>query len=262
MGKPALDFFADPRARDQVRVHLSRRAAGVSEQYELAVCAADGDIKWLLIAGSPVHDAEGVHVANLAVCADITERKRMEDALSQMSLYDELTGLPNRALFQDRLAQLTRSRHQVGLILLDIDHFHTVNVRHKSAGGDLVLQSLATRLAEAARDGDTVARLGADEFAMLCPESDAHVVRRIASDVMRGHRGAVRRRRTGRVSHRERRRRRLSAPAMSCGLPVQPFCEAKVHGGARIAVYDEAMAARMQRPSRADRRSTPCAGTE
>jgi diguanylate cyclase (GGDEF)-like protein/PAS domain S-box-containing protein len=245
LGKPALDFLADPRAREEVRVHLGRRAAGESEQYELAVCGADGDIRWLQIAGSPVHDAKGVHVANLAVCADVTERKQMEGALSRMSLYDELTGLPNRALFQDRLAQLPRSRQQVGLILLDIDHFHTVNVRHRSTGGDLVLQSVASRLAEAARHGDTIARLGGDEFAVLCPESDPLVVRRVASDIIAvleepividGHDVFL----TASVGVA------LAGAGDVLRAASTAVCEAKTHGGARIAVYDEAMAARMQ----------------
>jgi diguanylate cyclase (GGDEF)-like protein/PAS domain S-box-containing protein len=107
---------------------------------------------------------------------DITTRKRSEMALEHMAFHDPLTGLPNRALLQDRLQQaLARSARQgtrVAVILADIDRFKLVNDTLGHAAGDRILVDLANRLRSAARASDTVSRLGGDEFVMVCEDVD------------------------------------------------------------------------------------------
>jgi diguanylate cyclase (GGDEF)-like protein len=105
------------------------------------------------------------------------ERKRLDDRVYFQATHDDLTGLPNRALFRDRLqhalARAERNKDEVrgqpltAVLLLDLDHFKTVNDTRGHAAGDVVLQAVAQRLQENLRKGDTIARLGGDEFAIL-----------------------------------------------------------------------------------------------
>jgi two-component system, cell cycle response regulator len=99
------------------------------------------------------------------------ERKRVERELSQLAKFDPLTGLPNRVLFRDRLAQavrrIDRRDHVVALIFIDLDGFKAVNDRYGHAIGDRLLVAVAGRLRRVVRRTDTVARLGGDEFTII-----------------------------------------------------------------------------------------------
>lgn len=114
--------------------------------------------------------------ALLATMRDLTERKRYEEQIHQLAYYDALTGLPNRRLFFDRLAQSLarsqRSGRHGAIIYLDLDNFKPLNDRHGHKAGDLLLQEVAYRLSGCLRDEDTVARLGGDEFAVLLAQID------------------------------------------------------------------------------------------
>jgi diguanylate cyclase (GGDEF)-like protein len=99
------------------------------------------------------------------------ERKRIERELSQLAKFDPLTGLPNRLLFHDRLAQavqrIDRRDHVVALIFIDLDGFKAVNDRYGHATGDRLLVAVAGRLRRVVRRTDTVSRLGGDEFTII-----------------------------------------------------------------------------------------------
>ncbi|RMD79569.1 MAG: EAL domain-containing protein [Gammaproteobacteria bacterium] len=109
----------------------------------------------------------------VGVVRDISERKRQEEAMRRQALHDALTGLPNRALLADRLAQALaqagRRGEPLALALMDLDHFKEVNDTLGHHVGDQLLQQVAGRLSQAVRGTDTVARLGGDEFAVLLP---------------------------------------------------------------------------------------------
>lgn len=105
---------------------------------------------------------------------DISERKQAEEELTWRATHDTLTGLPNRALIRERLANaLQRSRRQglsVALLFVDLDGFKLINDTHGHEAGDALLKAVAARLIEQVRPGDTVARLAGDEFVVLCEQ--------------------------------------------------------------------------------------------
>ena len=111
----------------------------------------------------------------LALTADLTkivlERKHAESRLEYLAHFDELTGLPNRTLFRDRLShamnRAARSSELLGVMFLDLDRFKTVNDTLGHAEGDKLLRDVASRLEACMREGDTVARLGGDEFTVI-----------------------------------------------------------------------------------------------
>lgn len=120
----------------------------------------------------------------VAVIRDITSRRLSEEVLSRMAKFDALTGLPNRALFQDRLrtaiARAARSGRPLALLFLDLDGFKGINDRFGHAAGDELLKQVASRLTSEVRKTDTVARLGGDEFTIILEQlseaSDAEQV--------------------------------------------------------------------------------------
>lgn len=111
-----------------------------------------------------------------AIINDITERKLDEEQIRYQANYDQLTGLPNRALFMDRLSRLViesrRLKTNVGLMFIDLDGFKAVNDTLGHDAGDLLLKQTAERLNICVRESDTVARLGGDEFTVIMPLID------------------------------------------------------------------------------------------
>jgi diguanylate cyclase (GGDEF)-like protein/PAS domain S-box-containing protein len=105
---------------------------------------------------------------------DFTERKLMEDAVKQIAYYDPLTGVPNRALFNDRaeiaLEEASRFKRKLAVLVIDLDKFKDINDTYGHDAGDQVLQDIAVRISSAVRRIDTVSRLGGDEFIVLLPE--------------------------------------------------------------------------------------------
>jgi diguanylate cyclase (GGDEF)-like protein/PAS domain S-box-containing protein len=122
----------------------------------------------------PITSEKGEVLGGVGIIEDITERKQAEEKIRQMAYHDSLTGLPNRKLFSDRLgialAQAQRNQKEVGIAMLDLDHFKDVNDTLGHDIGDLLLQATAERLSAALRKGDTVARFGGDEFLLILPD--------------------------------------------------------------------------------------------
>lgn len=123
------------------------------------------------MAIAPVLDAMGNIDRFVAVKRDVTERKRLEQRLAHMAHYDELTGLPNRALFFDRLdhtlVQAKRKGNLFAILFIDLDGFKNVNDRLGHEAGDNLLREVAQRLTQCIRESDTVARMGGDEFTII-----------------------------------------------------------------------------------------------
>jgi diguanylate cyclase (GGDEF)-like protein/PAS domain S-box-containing protein len=132
----------------------------------------DGTYRWMLSRGLAVRDAEGKVYRMAGSQTDITDRKVAEMQLLHDAFHDALTGLPNRALFMNRLEHATerakrRKDYQFAVLFLDLDRFKVINDSLGHLVGDQLLIEIAQRLVKCLRPGDTVARLGGDEFAIL-----------------------------------------------------------------------------------------------
>lgn len=129
----------------------------------------DGTVVWTNLTVSLIRDASGAPLYTVAMVEDITSRREMQDRLSHQATHDTLTQLPNRALFQERLAAaLARPTGLVGLCYLDLDGFKMVNDRLGHDVGDALLVQVAGRLHQCMTDPRClVARMGGDEFVVL-----------------------------------------------------------------------------------------------
>jgi diguanylate cyclase (GGDEF)-like protein/PAS domain S-box-containing protein len=173
LGRPVTDVVhPDDRGPREQPVAQGDEPGAESTVRERRVVRRDGDVLDVELVGVPIA-YEGAPAIQI-MARDITDRRRAERALAHQALHDHLTGLPNRALLLDRLAQaLVRSGRSEGLVavlFLDLDRFTLVNDELGHLAGDSVLRAVATRLRRVLRPADTVARFGGDEFVVVCDD--------------------------------------------------------------------------------------------
>lgn len=160
--------------RDALDLHLSGGSDHV--EHETRVLHRDGEYRWMLTRGIALRDEAGRAYRLAGSQSDVTERKRAESKLVHDALYDPLTQLPNRALFIDLLGRAIR-RHRrrpdggFAVLFLDLDRFKLINDSLGHLAGDELLVGFSERLKECLRLGDTVARMGGDEFTILLEET-------------------------------------------------------------------------------------------
>jgi len=151
----------------------ARVIGGGSGTLEFQVRGNDGVERWLETHATPLRDGDGAVGALLGITRDISEKKRSEDLIWRQANFDILTGLPNRYMFQDRLAhEIKRARRagaSVALLFIDLDDFKEVNDTLGHETGDALLVAVAERIRSCVRESDTVARLGGDEFTVILP---------------------------------------------------------------------------------------------
>jgi diguanylate cyclase (GGDEF)-like protein/PAS domain S-box-containing protein len=177
--KELADFF---RKNDQVAMNKG----GPSSNEEWVTFASDGHRELLETTKTPVRDAIGKVVGVLGISHDITERTAAATKIEHLAFYDSLTDLPNRRLMHDRLRQAltnnARHGHHGALMLIDLDNFKLLNDTMGHAVGDQLLVSVAARLRGSTREGDTVARMGGDEFVVILEGLDEHELAAIEAE--------------------------------------------------------------------------------
>jgi len=165
---------------------------GSDFQVDFRVIWPDGTTHWLANRAQVHRGADGRAQRVIGVAMDITDRKLAEQRIAHMAHHDALTGLPNRVLLRDRIQQAIahahRSGSQLAVLFIDLDRFKTINDSLGHQLGDRLLQSVASRILVCVREGDTVARVGGDEFVIVIPglqsSSDASTVAAKILDVL------------------------------------------------------------------------------
>jgi diguanylate cyclase (GGDEF)-like protein/PAS domain S-box-containing protein len=172
----AWETCVHPDDREAYNDSFERQSRGETTEVEYRLVGFDGVARWMWERATPRREADGTVMVD-GVVADITERRLVEeqlaearDRLEQLAYHDPLTGLPNRLLFNERLAdhvaQAPGDASGFAVLFVDLDGFKAVNDRYGHAVGDALLAEVAGRLRSAAV-GSLVARLGGDEFLLL-----------------------------------------------------------------------------------------------
>ncbi|HEX8978423.1 MAG TPA: EAL domain-containing protein [Parasulfuritortus sp.] len=194
LGQP-LDMLLPEHLRQAHRAHVQAfgdsplTAKGMSERSEISGRRKDGSLFPARASISKLVEENGM--AYTVILNDVTVQKQNEERIRYLAHYDTLTGLPNRVLFGDRLeqaiAEAERRGRIVGLALLDLDRFKTINDTLGHGAGDALLQNVSRRLVGCVRQDDTVARLGGDEFAVILADvAQPGDVARIAGSILDG----------------------------------------------------------------------------
>ena len=184
-----LDDIPAPRS--------SSLTAGSAGADECKLRHRDGHTVWVRTSRRTVYDADGLEIGTVCVWEDVDERRRSHERLAELALQDPLTGVANRTLLGERLTEALRTRDREGgvvaVLFCDVDAFKAVNDSYGHGFGDTLLEIVAARLSAAVRAGDTVARVGGDEFVVVSllhetADADALLVRvgESLGDVIRG----------------------------------------------------------------------------
>lgn len=189
MGKEAYDFMPKEEI-DRLEHWFNTRANPGTpiRNLEHISITKDGRQIWQQVSGVPIFGASGERIGFRGTGLDITERKLAEQRIEELATRDALTQLPNRRLLSDRLSQgilaAQRSGGLIAVLFIDLDRFKTINDSLGHAAGDELLRSVAGRLQQLMRKGDTLARIGGDEFvavleALRVPEDAGAVAQKI-----------------------------------------------------------------------------------
>ncbi|MBK4738213.1 putative bifunctional diguanylate cyclase/phosphodiesterase [Noviherbaspirillum pedocola] len=177
IGKTVEELRADPAPEElaayQNAVHARQSYAGI----EWRMRDDAGALRWISMDGEPTFDAAGELLGYYGTGRDITQRRQAEALVHFRAHHDALTGLPNRALLNDRLAaaidQARAVSRELWVVFLDLDRFKLINDSLGHKVGDMLLQIIAQRMQGVLRGSDTIARMGGDEFVLLLPDSPA-----------------------------------------------------------------------------------------
>ncbi|MES2391903.1 MAG: EAL domain-containing protein [Acidobacteriota bacterium] len=153
---------------------ILKPSQGEQETREWTYCRRDKSRASVNLTMMALRTPDKQTTGYLAIAFDVTERKQLTDSIVHMAHFDQLTGLPNRMLLNDRLTQgierARRFKQKMAVFMVGIDHFKRINESLGHSGGDTVLNFFSEHLQSAVRRTDTVARVGGDEFVVLMPD--------------------------------------------------------------------------------------------
>jgi diguanylate cyclase (GGDEF)-like protein/PAS domain S-box-containing protein len=187
-GRPCKSFYKDPRSfwdaihpddKDRVMGSLFRRSEKeVMEIY--CISRPDGSIRWIKERSFPIHDRSGKLYLIVGIATDITDQKLREEQLKSLGFHDPLTGLYNRAYFEEEMSRIEKARYDsVGMVSCDVDGLKLVNDTFGHAYGDNLLLAAARVIREVFREADVVARIGGDEFSAILPNTTKPIIQDI-----------------------------------------------------------------------------------
>jgi diguanylate cyclase (GGDEF)-like protein/PAS domain S-box-containing protein len=237
------------RLRREIDHHLDGGSTHFENEHRIR--RSDGEWRWVLTRGLTTRDAGGRPTRITGSLSDITDRRSAQDQLIHDALHDGLTGLPNRTLLMDRLAQsLSRFERDPGygcaVLYIDVDRFKLVNDSLSHAAGDRLLTVLARRVEHILRRGDTLARIGGDEFTVLLngissPQEAVEIATRVGQTISQP------------ITFDERTLTIAASIGIAHNLSgaVDPdelvrnadiaMYDAKIHGGGRSEIFDATM---------------------
>lgn len=170
---------------DRERVLDSLGTRGKKEVLEVyRIKRPDGSIRWIRERSFPILDGSGRLDRIVGIAMDVTEEKQREEQLKNLSFHDALTGLYNRAYFEEEMYRIEKARHHsVGVISCDVDGLKLVNDTFGHASGDSLLVAVAHTLKGAFREADMIARIGGDEFSAILPNTTKAVTEDICQRI-------------------------------------------------------------------------------
>lgn len=172
--------FNERRTGDRAssNIELRLKAKGINQNGNTEAGVFEAQYITVVLNAKGLYDLASndveLFIGTYGVARDISERKKTEELVTYQAYHDVLTGLPNRSLFKDRLsvsiAQAKRNKRMLGVMFLDLDRFKWVNDTLGHFYGDELLKGVADRLKKSLRQGDTLARIGGDEFTVILPD--------------------------------------------------------------------------------------------
>lgn len=173
--KKAFEFYSDPRQLETPLFLL--RQKGIVQNFEMNFNHKNGTSIPCAVSISLLRDAEGKNAGSLSILRDLSQWKQAEKKLKYLSFHDSLTGLYNRAFFEEEMSRFSRGRHlPLGIIVCDINGLKLINDTLGHQKGDDLLRAAAEILKKSFRSSDIIARIGGDEFAVLMPAASNEAV--------------------------------------------------------------------------------------